>query len=358
MSNDPTELDLVFSYAGLLGLATGSVYAGAYGSLYRRINRKAPSRRERALGTQLTHQVERVTSEDAYIFPVIGSVVLFSLYLVVKFLGTEWINFLMSIYFSVTGIASVWKTLISLTRYIVGPASWRQFETLTLRLTKGSKEQFKVSLKTTSVALLPVSFIPSVLFSFFKAYKILYIPASNVLSLSFAHAAFSLLKLDSFRTGSILLAGLFLYDIWWVFGTEVMVKVATSLEVPIKLLWPKSIVLSSTNGFTMLGLGDVVIPGVFVALALRYDYARFPESPRPPTPYFNAALFAYAAGLATTMTVMHVFKAAQPALLYLSPACILSFFFTAVTRGELAAALKWSDEPPKKDINGTSEKLD
>lgn len=31
-----------------------------------------------------------------------------------------------------------------------------------------------------------------------------------------------MLKLDSFKTGSILLSGLFFYDIWWVFGTNVV----------------------------------------------------------------------------------------------------------------------------------------
>lgn len=115
----------------------------------------------------------------------------------------------------------------------------------------------------------------------------------------------------------------------------------------------------------MLGLGDIVIPGTFVALALRYDYARFahkagseqerepeiksndtkpainghssgkPTTIRPagairldedaqlkfrrsaPKPYFLAALAAYVSGLVTTMFVMHVFHAAQPALLYL-----------------------------------------
>ena len=119
----------------------------------------------------------------------------------------------------------------------------------------------------------------------------------------------------------------------------------------------------------MLGLGDIVVPGVFVALALRYDYQRFlskgGEGYNFSRPYFTAAVLAYIAGLATTMTVMHVFKAAQPALLYLrfapyfqiedgalmnchcSPACILSFVITAVTRGELRDAWSWSDETPE-----------
>lgn len=45
---------------------------------------------------------------------------------------------------------------------------------------------------------------------------------TDVLALSFSHNALSLLKLDSFKTGSILLSGLFVYDVWWVFGTDVV----------------------------------------------------------------------------------------------------------------------------------------
>lgn len=93
-----------------------------------------------------------------------------------------------------------------------------------------------------------------------------------------------------------------------------MVKVATSLDVPIKLLWPKSMAMASERGYTMLGLGDVVIPGTFVALALRYDYHRGTGTGAP---YFYASLGAYVLGLITTMGVMHVFGTAQPALLYL-----------------------------------------
>ncbi len=99
-----------------------------------------------------------------------------------------------------------------------------------------------------------------------------------------------------------------------------MVKVATNLDVPIKLLWPKSLLFSGERGFTMLGLGDIVIPGMFVATALRYDYyraSRHGQTSHVGKPYFYSTLAAYAAGLATTMSVMHFFRKAQPALLYL-----------------------------------------
>lgn len=186
--------------------------------------------------------------------------------------------------------------------------------------------------------------------------------ASNVFGLSFSVNAIQLLSLDSFKTGMILLSGLFFYDIFWVFYTPVMVSVATNFDAPIKLLWPRDIieyVLSRPleSRFTMLGLGDIVIPGIFVALCLRYDrhmsWKRNPvgqfRSLDFPKPYFTSAMVAYIAGLATTMAVMHFFKAAQPALLYLSPACILSALITAATRGELKELFEYTTEEEKDE---------
>jgi len=99
-----------------------------------------------------------------------------------------------------------------------------------------------------------------------------------------------------------------------------MVSVATSLDLPMKILWPKSIRFSLEHGTMMLGLGDIVVPGTFVSLALRYDHFRHTKAQQEKPfakPYFIAAVVAYVSGLATTMVVMHVFHAAQPALLYL-----------------------------------------
>jgi hypothetical protein len=70
-------------------------------------------------------------------------------------------------------------------------------------------------------------------------------------------------------------AGLFFYDIFWVFCTPVMVAVAKNIDAPIKLLFPRLLDAAAVAGakrpMSMLGLGDIVIPGIFVALMLRYD---------------------------------------------------------------------------------------
>ena len=74
--------------------------------------------------------------------------------------------------------------------------------------------------------------------------------------------------IGSYFNAIILLSGLFFYDIFWVFGTDVMVTVAKSFDAPIKLLFPNTIPSLPPS---MLGLGDIVIPGFFIALMLRFD---------------------------------------------------------------------------------------
>ena len=89
--------------------------------------------------------------------------------------------------------------------------------------------------------------------------------ANNIFGLAFAVNGIELLHLNNVATGCILLGGLFFYDIFWVFGTNVMVTVAKSFEAPIKLVFPQDLLengLGATN-MAMLGLGDIVIPGLF-----------------------------------------------------------------------------------------------
>lgn len=58
--------------------------------------------------------------------------------------------------------------------------------------------------------------------------------ANNLFGLAFAVNGIELLHLNNVMIGVILLCGLFIYDIFWVFGTNVMVTVAKSFEAPIK----------------------------------------------------------------------------------------------------------------------------
>lgn len=170
-----------------------------------------------------------------------------------------------------------------------------------------------------------------------------------------------------------------------------MVTVAKSLDGPIKILFPRSLTPDPETGkleMSLLGLGDIVIPGFFLALLLRFD-AHVANAPYFPTnihyafpkPYFHSALVGYIIGLATTLYVMigeyvsvfntfrlfsvlflfrclsrsfccsisTAFQAAQPALLYLVPACLGSSLLCAVVRGELKELFDYSEEEEEKE---------
>jgi minor histocompatibility antigen H13 len=141
-----------------------------------------------------------------------------------------------------------------------------------------------------------------------------------------------------------------------------MLTVAKNFDAPIKILFPRDLFASELK-FSMLGLGDIVIPGIFIALCLRFDRhlaarnssgANNKKSTKKisvntgtsafPKPYFTACFIAYIVGLVTTVFVMHTWQAAQPALLYLSPACILSVLITAAVRGELKELFAYQSE--------------
>lgn len=212
-------------------------------------------------------------------------------------------------------------------------------------------EVFHLPLRIASLITFPVA----------VALPLAYVPLgrpwilSNALALCLATAALAFLRLDGFPTAFLLLVLLLVYDIFWVFYTPVMVTVAKGIDAPIKLLAPKP---GGVKEFAMLGLGDVVIPGLVVALCLRFDLARHAKSHpakdvTPSSPfgksYFITAVASYIAGLVATIYAMQWSGRAQPALLYLSPACILGPTLLALVRGELGLLWKWRDEEEKKE---------
>ncbi|CEQ39634.1 SPOSA6832_01167 [Sporobolomyces salmonicolor] len=304
-------------------------------------------------------EVDRLTAEDAYLFPVFGSVVLFALFVAFKYLDKALLNKILGYYLAVMSVGALARTAARGLKAVWGV---KRLKTMDKLADAGSSVNTVEALAEEELGrAIPVHLHPPApprpSARQYTGHWVL----SNLVALAFAYNAISLLYLDSFLTGAILLSGLFLYDIWWVFGSpavfgpgaDVMVSVAKNFNAPIKIVFPKE--LATASDFTLLGLGDIVLPGVFLALALRFDYhlalKRAPSSasapPRPssafPKRYFSSCFGAYIAGLATTIFVMHTFRAAQPALLYLSPACIGSVVLTAWARGEVKEMWGWID---------------
>uniref|UniRef100_A0A8B9IFQ7 Histocompatibility minor 13 n=1 Tax=Anser cygnoides TaxID=8845 RepID=A0A8B9IFQ7_ANSCY len=177
--------------------------------------------------------------------------------------------------------------------------------------------------------------------------------ANNLFGLAFSLNGVELLHLNNVSTGCILLGGLFIYDVFWVFGTNVMVTVAKSFEAPIKLVFPQDLLEKGleADNFAMLGLGDIVIPGIFIALLLRFDISLKKNTHT----YFYTSFVAYIFGLGLTIFIMHIFKHAQPALLYLVPACIGFPLLVALAKGEVTEMFSYEESSTPKEAPGASK---
>ncbi|XP_042265999.1 minor histocompatibility antigen H13 isoform X2 [Thunnus albacares] len=300
---------------------------------------------------------ETITSRDAARFPIIASCTLFGLYLFFKVFSQEYINLLLSVYFFVLGVLALSHTMSPLMSAIF-PASFpnKQYQLLFTQGSGESKEEIvNYEFDTKNLVCLVISSVVGVWYLFKKHWI-----ANNLFGLAFALNGVELLHLNNVSTGCILLGGLFVYDVFWVFGTNVMVTVAKSFEAPIKLVFPQDLLekgLEASN-FAMLGLGDIVIPGIFIALLLRFDVSLKKNS----RTYFYSSFLAYIFGLGLTIFVMHTFKHAQPALLYLVPACVGFPVIVALLKGELTEMFRYEETSPEeaetKDDSSDSEKKD
>ncbi|XP_063065250.1 minor histocompatibility antigen H13 isoform X1 [Engraulis encrasicolus] len=287
---------------------------------------------------------ETITSRDAARFPIIASCTLFGLYLFFKVFSEEYINLLLSMYFFVLGILALSHTMSPFMNRVV-PASVpnKQYQLLfTQGLGESKEEIVNYEFDTRDLFCLAISAVVGVWYVLKKHWV-----ANNLFGLAFALNGVELLHLNNVSTGCILLGGLFVYDIFWVFGTNVMVTVAKSFEAPIKLVFPQDLLekgLGASN-FAMLGLGDIVIPGIFIALLLRFDVS-LKKNTRT---YFYTSFLAYIFGLGLTIFVMHTYKHAQPALLYLVPACVGFPVVVALLKGELTDMFRYEETVPETE---------
>ena len=52
---------------------------------------------------------EKITTDDAWLFPIFGSCMLFGLYLLLKYFGTEWVNEILRYWFAFMSWGAVFK---------------------------------------------------------------------------------------------------------------------------------------------------------------------------------------------------------------------------------------------------------
>eukprot|EP00756_Hemistasia_phaeocysticola_P006805 Hpha_TRINITY_DN139_c0_g1::TRINITY_DN139_c0_g1_i1::g.82243::m.82243/K09598/SPPL3; signal peptide peptidase-like 3 len=175
------------------------------------------------------------------------------------------------------------------------------------------------------------------------------------------------IRVKEFKWSSLLLAGLFCYDFFWVylstdvFGSNVMLSVATisrtvarhpappepgpALHLPGTLIFPNP---NSGLGYSLLGLGDLVLPGLWVQQCFRYDIQIQKAADRDSEGesllggarrsrcfvYTSLSLALYVLGLLLCDIALDVTQRGQPALVFIVPSLLIGTLTTAKCRGD------------------------
>jgi signal peptide peptidase-like 2B len=185
----------------------------------------------------------------------------------------------------------------------------------------------------------------------------------DIMGMSFLVNVLRLVHLPNLKVGSMLLMGAMCYDIFWVyvqphlFGNEsVMVKVAKGGEkhesLPMLFLFPR--LGGSAGDFSMLGYGDVILPGLLIVHNHLFDNRKVVPG-RPRVNYLVPSIAAYIAGLLLTFMALYFEvggQGGQPALCYLVPTVLGGTVGYAHCRGELKEMWRGGD---LYDENGEDE---
>ena len=300
--------------------------------------------------------IETMKQKDALLFPIIGSAVLLGLYFLFKFFNEKYLNVLLHVYFTLIGAFSIGQLLEEKIM------EKEPFKTYNSKIVFNIPKIPYFNPEGASVSKLNIfTFIFGLSIAaiyFLKKNWIL----NNIIGMAFSIFGIETLALGEFKVGMILLGLLFFYDIFWVFYTPVMVSVAKNIEGPVKLMFPKlkeaieqmrkekgedneyAGKAYDPREYNMIGLGDIVIPGIYVALMLRFDIYLYKKAKKDISQfgfsfknmkYFLITFIFYNLGIIITLSSMYFFNHAQPALLYLVPCTLFSSTFTALINKDI-----------------------
>ncbi|MEE6503164.1 hypothetical protein FKM82_004759 [Ascaphus truei] len=186
----------------------------------------------------------------------------------------------------------------------------------------------------------------------------------DILGIAFCLNFIKTLRMPNFKACVILLGLLLLYDVFFVFitpfftknGESIMVEVAagpsgsgeksgeslvevpaeshaTQEKLPVVIRVPRleySALTLCGMPFSLLGFGDIIVPGLLVAYCRRFDVRTSSSSI-----YYISCTIAYAVGMVLTFVVLTLMKMGQPALLYLVPCTLITSSVIAWKRKEI-----------------------
>ncbi|KAI9261276.1 signal peptide peptidase-domain-containing protein [Helicostylum pulchrum] len=359
------HVGLQLASVALLSLAVIPIYAGSYASLaaIKRPVYWKPKRRSASVlaspfedsDDEGEEKAQVLSIKDILMIPVVASVVLYSLHLALQEVSPDCLHKVIQVVTSVFSCAVFSNTAVLVAKRLLPDSCLSSFEKYKLTFSKRGKRLCYLNVTVIHALVLAVSVVMAVIYAATQHWLI-----GNLFAISIAINSVAFLAVDSFFTGFLLLLGMLAYDVFWLFGTDIMQKVSDALEsAPTSIVWPRNIntylfdkLLKADQYFTMFGLGDIIVPGIFIAYCLRFDRLHSWKKAKKGSdftlgdfskPYFTASLIAYALSAGASIYMVHFTKKAQSALLYIVPALILSTLGTALVRNELSSVLSCSD---------------
>jgi signal peptide peptidase-like protein 2B len=173
----------------------------------------------------------------------------------------------------------------------------------------------------------------------------------DFLGICFCIHVIQTLRLPNLKICAVLLGMLFVYDIFFVFitplfmknGKSIMVEVATggggnsTEQIPVLLKVPRlqggPAADCNPGQYSLLGFGDIIIPGLLVCFAHTFDIMNALKF----RPYFIVTSLGYTIGLFGAFIALYLMRTGQPALLYIVPAILVAIFSLGTCRKEVKA---------------------
>ncbi|CAN6568136.1 unnamed protein product [Malus baccata var. baccata] len=207
-----------------------------------------------------------------------------------------------------------------------------------------------VSYLTLAVAPFCIAF--AVLWAVYRRISFAWI-GQDILGIALIITVLQIVRVPNLKVGTVLLSCAFLYDIFWVFVSKwwfhesVMIVVARGDKsgedgIPMLLKIPR--MFDPWGGYSIIGFGDIILPGLVVAFSLRYDWL---ANKKLRAGYFMWAMTAYGLGLLITYVALNLMDGhGQPALLYIVPFTLGTFITLGHMRGDLKVL--WTRGEPER----------
>nr|ABN06072.1 Protease-associated PA; Peptidase A22B, minor histocompatibility antigen H13 [Medicago truncatula] len=277
-----------------------------------------------------------ISTTAALSFVVIASCFLFMLY---KLMGRWFIDVLV-VLFCIGGVEGLQTCLVALL------SQWSQHAAQTY-----VKVPFFGAVSYLTLAVTPFCIAFAVVWGVERRVSYAWI-GQDILGIALIITVLQIVQIPNLKVGTVLLSCAFLYDIFWVFVSKlifhesVMIVVARGDKsgedgIPMLLKIPR--LFDPWGGYSVIGFGDIILPGLLVAFSLRYDWL---AKRNLRSGYFLWTMSAYGLGLLVTYIALNLMDGhGQPALLYIVPFTLGTFLSLGKKRGELE--ILWTRGMPK-----------